>query len=153
MLASRHVHRNEHSVEIGASADRVFPYLAEPDLMQKWVAGLLEFRPLDEGPRLGSRAIQVVEVAGKKWELESELTRYEPPHALAACLVAPKDFEMNATYRLEETNGHTRLTATTDTAFKHRAARLLAGVITRKAQKKLEADLDRLKQVVESESG
>jgi uncharacterized protein YndB with AHSA1/START domain len=147
------VHRNEHAVDIDAPAERVFPYLAQPELMRTWIGGLVEFRPIDEGPALGSRAIQVVEVAGKKWELESELTRYEPPLALEARLVAAKDFELVATYRLEEANGRTRVSATTETAFKHRTARLLGGVLTRKAQKKLEADLARLKLVVESEPG
>ena len=143
------MHRNEHSVEIDASAERVFPYLAEPELMQRWIGGLIEFRPIDAGPALGSRAIQLVEVAGKKWELESELTRYEPPRLLEARLVAPKDFESVAAYRLEEADGRTRVTTTMETEYKHRVARFLGGVATRQAQRKLEADLARLKQVVE----
>jgi uncharacterized protein YndB with AHSA1/START domain len=128
----------------------VFPWLAEPDRMQEWIGGLIEFRPLDEGPQLGSRAIQVVEMAGKKWELESEIVQYEPPHLLEARLVAPKDFESVASYRLEETDGHTRVTTTMETQYKHRVARLLGGVVSRQAQRKLEADLDRLKRVVEN---
>jgi uncharacterized protein YndB with AHSA1/START domain len=148
MLASRAVHRNEHSVEIDAPAERVFPYLAEPDLMREWVGGLLEFRPTDAGPALGSRAIQVVEIAGKKWEVESELTRYEPPRELEARLVASKAFESVATYRLEEVDGRTRVTTTMESEY--RVARLVGGLIARKAQKKLETDLARLKQVVEA---
>jgi uncharacterized protein YndB with AHSA1/START domain len=149
MLASRPVHRNEHSVDIAAPPERVFEYVAEPERMREWVGGLVEFRPLSPGPALGSRAIQVVEMAGKKWELESEITRYEPPHLLEARLVAPKDFESVASYRLEETDGQTRVTTTMETEYRHRVARLLGGVATRQAQRKLEADLDRLKRVVE----
>jgi Polyketide cyclase / dehydrase and lipid transport len=118
--------------------------------MQEWVGGLVEFRPLSPGPELGSRAIQVVELAGKKLELESEITRYEPPYLLEASLVAPKDFESVARYRLDEADGHTRVTTTMETQYKHRVVRLLSGVVTRQAQRKLEADLDRLKQVLES---
>jgi uncharacterized protein YndB with AHSA1/START domain len=147
------VHRNEHSVEIGAPAEQVFPYLSEPELMRQWVGGLVDFRPLDDGPALGSRAIQVVHLAGKDWELESEITRYEPPRALEARLVAPNAFESLAAYRLEETDGRTRVTTTMESEYRSRTARLLGGVVTRQAQRKLVGDLERLKQLVESDGG
>jgi uncharacterized protein YndB with AHSA1/START domain len=150
MLASPRVHRNEHSVEIDAPAERVFAYVAEPEHMRKWIGGLIEFRPLDEGPQLGSRAIQVVELSGKKWELESEITRYEPPELLEARLVAPNGFESVASYELEEADGRTRVTTRMTTEYKHRVARLLGGVVTRQAQRKLVSDLERLKQAVEA---
>jgi uncharacterized protein YndB with AHSA1/START domain len=143
------LHRNEHTVEIDAPVERVFEYVAEPERMHEWVGGLLEFRPLGPGPALGARGVQVVHMAGRRWELESELTRYEPPRELEARLVH-KDFESLASYRLEESNGRTRVTTTMETEYKQAFARLLAGVVTRQAQKKLEADLARLKQVVES---
>ena len=140
-------------MEIDAPAGRVFPFLAEPELMKQWVGGLIDFRPLDQGPARGSRAIQLVEIAGKKWELESEITRYEPPRELQARLVAPKDFESVASYRLDDAGGGTRVTTTMDTEYKSRLARMLGGVATKQAQKKLEADLTRLKQVVETTAG
>jgi uncharacterized protein YndB with AHSA1/START domain len=145
------VHRTEHSVEIDAPAERVFPYLAEPELMRTWIGGLVEFRPIDDGPALGSRAIQVVELAGKKWDVESELTRYEPPRELEARLVASNAFESVARYRLEETAAGTRVTTTMESEY--RVTRLLRGLIARKAQSKLESDLARLKQVVEAAGG
>lgn len=143
------MHRNEHSVEIDAPAERVFEYVAEPERMHEWVGGLVEFRPLGPGPELGSRGVQVVTMAGRQWELESEITRYEPPRELDARLVH-NGFESLASYRLEESDGRTRVTTTMETEYKQAFARLLAGVVTRQAQKKLEADLARLKQVVES---
>jgi hypothetical protein len=116
--------------------------------MQEWVGGLVEFRPLSPGPALGSRAIQVVDMAGRHWELESEIVRYEPPRELEARLTH-RGFDSVAAYRLEPAGDRTRVTATMDTQYKQTFARLLAGVVTRQAQRKLEADLNRLKQVVE----
>jgi len=144
------VHRNEHSVEIAAPAARVFPYLSEPELMKRWIGGLREFRPLDEGPAVGSRAVQVVHVGGREWEVESEITRYEPPRELEARLVAPNAFESTATYSLEANGERTRVTTVMQSDYKGRAGRFLGGVVTRQAQKKLVTDLERLKQVVEA---
>jgi uncharacterized protein YndB with AHSA1/START domain len=143
------VHRNEHSVEIDAPVERVFEYIAEPERMHEWVGGLVEFRPLEPGPALGSRGVQVVNMAGRRWELESEITRYEPPRELEARLVHD-DFESVASYRLTESDGRTRVTTTMETEYKQAFVRLLGGVATRQAQKKLEADLARLKRVLES---
>ena len=117
--------------------------------MREWVGGLVEFRPLDEGPQLGSRAIQVVDVSGRRWELESEIVGFEPPRRLEARL-RHKGFESLAEYRLEPAGVGTRVTATMETEYRQMAARLLAAVVTRQAQKKLESDLARLKLAVES---
>jgi hypothetical protein len=127
----------------------VFEYVAEPERMREWVGGLVEFRPLGPGPELGSRAIQVVEVSGSPWEIQSEIVAYEPPRRLEARL-RHKSFESLATYEVETAGERTRLTATMESEYKQMAARLMAGVVTRQVQKKLESDLARLKQVVEN---
>jgi uncharacterized protein YndB with AHSA1/START domain len=142
------VHRNEHSIDIDAPADRVFEYVSRPDLMKEWVGGLVEFRPIDAGPALGARGVQVVEMSRRNWELESEITRYQPPRALEARLTH-KGFESTAAYELEEHDGRTHVRATLDTEYKL-FGNLLGGLVTRQAQKKLEADLDRLKRAAES---
>ncbi len=136
-------------MEIDAPADRVFEYVAEPGLMKEWVGGLIEFRPLDPGPALGARGVQVVEVGRRNWELESEITRYQPPRILEARLTH-RGFESTAAYELEERDGRTHVHATLDTSYKLGANRLLGGLVTRHAQKKLEADLERLKRAAES---
>lgn len=117
--------------------------------MHEWVGGLLEFRPLGPGPELGSRAIQIVEISGRPWEIESEIVRYEPPRALEARLTH-KTFESVASYRVEPAGVGSTLTATMESRYKQLAARLLGAAVTLKMQKKLESDLARLKQVVES---
>ena len=143
--------RNEHSVEIAAPRERVFAWIAEPELMLRWIGGLKRFEPIDEGPAQGSRAIQVAEQAGRDWELESTITRYEPPAALDAEL-RHSAFETRVEYRLEERDGGTRVAARMESDFRLPGSRLVGGLVRRKAQSKLEDDLARLKQLVEAES-
>ena len=114
------------------------------------MGALVESEPLDDEPSAcGSRFRDVFEDHGQRIELEAELVAFEPPQALAVRLVADA-FEATSSSRLEETGPGTRLTATIETTYTAFAARLLAPVVTRQAQKRLEADLGRLKELVEA---
>lgn len=143
------MHRNEHAITIDAPRELVFRWLTEPELMQRWIGGLLEFEPLEPGPALGSRSRQVMRIKGQSFELESVITSFDPPAALDV-RVEHKGFDSTSAYGLEEHEGHTHLTATIETTYKLFANRLLGGLVTREAQKKLVADLSRLKSLLES---
>ena len=118
--------------------------------MKRWVGGLIEFNSIDPGPASGARAVQVVEVAGTRWQIESEITRYEPPYVLQSTL-RHRAFESVVTYALEEEPGLTRLHGEIETAYRVGVNRLLGGLIGRQAQKKLESDLGRLKALAEQD--
>jgi len=75
--------RTDHSVDIARPPAAVFRHLVEPELMKGWIGGLVEFTPLDEGPRIGSRSRQRVEQAGRTWEVESEIVELVPDKRLA----------------------------------------------------------------------
>jgi uncharacterized protein YndB with AHSA1/START domain len=143
------VQRNEHSVAIDAPRELVFDWLTEPELMQRWIGGLLEFEPLDPGPAVGSRSRQVMRIKGRTFKLDSVVTGLEPPTALDVA-VRHKGFDSASSYRLEEHEGHTHVSVTIETTYKLFANRLLGGLVTREAQKKLVADLGRLKQLLET---
>jgi hypothetical protein len=114
------------------------------------MGALVESEPLDdEPPALGSRFRDVFEDHGQRVELEAELVAFEPPRAVDVKLVADA-FEATSRSRLEAAGPGTRLTATIETTYTSLAARLLAPVVTRHAQKQLEADLARLKALVEA---
>jgi hypothetical protein len=53
---------------------------------------------------------------------------------------------------LEEIPDGTRLTAVIETEYTKRLLRMMAGVVTRHAQQRLQSDLGELKRVVESET-
>ena len=114
------------------------------------MGALVESEPLTEGPpRKGSRYHDVFEDHGQRIELEAELVEVDEPQGLVVRLTSDA---LDATIRqgLDEVDGRTRVTAAIETTYTKLAARLLAGVVTRHAQKQLEADLDRLKELVES---
>jgi carbon monoxide dehydrogenase subunit G len=144
------VQRSEHTIRIAATPSRLFAWLSEPELMARWIGGLREFRPLDPEPGAGARATQVVELGGRRLEVRSVLTRFEPGESLEARLTG-KGFEVETAYRLEPDGDRTALHATVATRLHGLAGRLLGGVVDRGAQRKLEADLARLKELAERE--
>ena len=146
------LYRNEHTVEIATGPDDVFPWLADPERRLRWMGALVESEPLTQGPpQLGSRYRDVFEDHGQRIELEAELVEVEPGERLTARLVS-KGFESTSAQRLEPVDGGTRLTAALETRYTMLAARLLAPLVTRHAQTRLEADLARLKELVEAEA-
>ena len=145
------MHRNEHTVEIDAPAVAVFPYLVDSAQRLRWMGALKESEPLNGGPEKGARWRDVFEDHGHRIELEAEMDEYEPVERVRIRLRAG-GFEATSEQRLEEASGRTRLTAVIETDYKSLAARLMAGVVTRHAQKQLEADLAALKELVEREA-
>lgn len=146
------LHRNEHTVEIDAPAAAVFPYLADSEQRLRWMGALKESERLGDGPTgKGSRSRDVFEDHGQRIELEAEVDLYQP-HEHVRIRLRTRGFEGTSEQRLEEANGRTRLTTVIETDYKSFAARLMAGMITRHAQKQLEADLTTLKELVEREA-
>jgi uncharacterized protein YndB with AHSA1/START domain len=141
--------RAEYTVEIGQPPAEVFPYLVEPELMKRWIGGLVEFTPLDDGPRPGSRSLQRVEQAGRTWDVESEILELVPERRLAARAQGGA-FSTMLAYDLQPNDGGTRLTGSIETKLEGLGRRLLGGVAARAAQRKLVADLERLKQLLEA---
>jgi uncharacterized protein YndB with AHSA1/START domain len=143
--------RNDAEISIDAPQELVFEWLTEPELMQRWISGLLEFEPLDPGPASGSRSRQTLRVKGQTFSLDSVITSFEPPGAFDV-KVEHRGFESASHYRLEEHEGHTHLAVTIETTYKLFANRLLGALVTRETQKKLDADLERLKELVEADA-
>lgn len=119
--------------------------------MKRWVGGLREFNSIDPGPAFGARAKQVVELGGKTWEVESEITQFDPPHLLESTL-RHRAFTSFVTYRLEEDGGRTHVHGEVDTDVKLGVNRLIGGIVRRQTQRKLEDDLGRLKRLAEEHS-
>ncbi len=143
--------RSEHTIEIEAPRDRVFAWLVEPELMLRWIGGLREFDPLDPEPRVGARSRQVVDLAGRRMEIESRITAFEPERLVAAELDG-KGFHVDTRHELDGDGDGTLVRAAVHTRLSGLAGRLLGGVVERGAQRKLEGDLARLKQLVEEEA-
>ncbi len=114
---------------------------------------LVDSEQLTEGaPGHGTRFRDVFEDHGQRVEIDAEVVEYEPDERFATRLRS-KLFKATASQRLEERDGRTRVTTVIETEYTSTLARLMSGVITRHAQHRLEADLQRLKELVESEGG
>ncbi|MBD0291847.1 MAG: SRPBCC family protein [Thermoleophilia bacterium] len=143
------MHTNTHTVEIECPAAAVFPYLAAPECRLQWMGALAASEQVTDGELgVGTRFRDVFEDHGQRIELDAEIVEYEPNRRLATRLSAAQ-FESTARQELAETGRHTSVTTTIATEYKSRVARIMAGVITRHAQRRLEEDLARLKALVE----
>jgi carbon monoxide dehydrogenase subunit G len=145
------VHRNEHTIEIARAPAAVFPYLTEPERLTRWVGGLVSFESVDgESAHVGAQSRQVMVIRGREWKLDGELTALEPDRLVEARMEG-KGFTARTSYVLEPVEKGTRLTATVESEFSLLVARLLGGLVSREAQKRLRADLARLEALVETE--
>ena len=117
----------------------------------EWMGALQESEPLTDGePRVGTRYRDVFVDHGQRIELEAEVVRYEPPRYLQVSLRGD-GVQATSSQMLEEAEGGTRLTALIETEYTKRLLRMMAGVVTRHAQQRLESDLAELKRIVEAE--
>jgi uncharacterized protein YndB with AHSA1/START domain len=132
-------------VEIAARPERVFPFLEASEQRLRWMGALVESKPLDEG-----RFRDVFEDHGQRIQLEAEVERREPPRVLVVRLRGSA-FEATSTQRLEEAGEGTRLSTVVETEYTSRLARLAAPLVTRRAQRQLEADLTALRELVEGD--
>jgi uncharacterized protein YndB with AHSA1/START domain len=143
------LHRNQHAVEIAVPPDDVFPWLAGSEPRLRWMGALVASEPLTEGPAAeGSRFRDVFEEHGRRVELEAELVELEAPRRLVVHLVSDV-FESTIVQTLQDRDGATRLEAVIETTYTMRGARFLAPVATGLAQRRLESDLTRLKELLE----
>ena len=145
------VHTNEHTIEIERPAPHVFAFLAASERRQRWMSALKESKQVSDGPLgLGTRFRDVFEDHGQRFEIDAEIVAWEPHEKLAIDLKASA-FESRVTQLLAPgRNGGTRLTTRMETEYKSALARLMAGVVTGHAQKQLEEDLARLKDILET---
>jgi uncharacterized protein YndB with AHSA1/START domain len=135
-----------HSVEIAKPPDQVFPWLLEEDKVPQWTSDLARY----EAPRLavGEHVRQVLKLGGSEVVLDVELTRYEPPRATDSRF-STNGVNFVMTYALEAAGAGTRLTQTLDAKASGLTARMLIPVLQGRLEKKVTADLEHLREVVE----
>jgi uncharacterized protein YndB with AHSA1/START domain len=148
--------RNVERLAIARPPAQVYRHLVDEELLRKWT-GLVEIERLDEGELgPGSRMRLVSEARGQRTTMEAQVTGAEKNRLLVLAVRttagSPVDFSQRVEYRLEERAGDTRLAVTSDTRYEGAVARLLEPLITRAAQKQVEASLERLRLQVEGEA-
>ena len=133
---------------VPAEPHEVFRYLTEPDLLPRWIDGLRESRPLgDRAMRVGAKSIEVVEAHGKTMEITSEVTALDADRALSVRITYPGAGDTDMAYELTPVAHGTELRLTVTPRYRG-IARLVGWLMQPSARKRLQANLDRLVQVV-----
>ena len=140
------------SVVVPAGSHEVFRYLTEPDLLPRWIDGLRESRPLgDRVMRVGAKSIEVVEAHGKMIEIISEVTALDEDRALSVRITYPGAGDTDMAYELTPVAQGTDVRLTVRPRYRG-VARLVGRLMQRSTRKRLQANLDRLVQVVPADS-
>lgn len=133
---------------VPAEPDEVFRYLTEPDLLPRWIAGLRESRPLGDGVmRVGAKSIEIVEARGKTMELISCVTALDGHRAFSVRITYPGAGDTDMTYELTPVAHGTELRLTVTPRYRG-IAWLVGWFLQPSTRKRLQANLDRLVQVV-----
>ena len=134
---------------VPAEAPEVFRYLTEPALLPRWIDGLRESRPQGDGVmRVGAKSIEVVEARGKLVEMVSEVTAWDVDRALSVRVTYPGGAgDADMTYELTPATHGTELRLTFTPRYRG-LARLVVRLMQASTQRRLQANLDRLVQVV-----
>ena len=135
-----------HTVEIPRPPAEVFPWLLEEDKVPQWTGNLRALRAARRGALgTGSRVRQVLEVSGRRIDVELEITAYEPPTG-AETRFSTNGIEVVNAYALEAAGAGTRLTQSVDAKPSGLTARMLVPVIQPRLEEKLTQDLERLRE-------
>ncbi len=138
---------------VPAEPHTVFRYLTEPDLLPRWIEGLRESRPLgDQVLQVGAKSIEVVEARGKMVEMTSEVTVLDKDRALGVRITYPGAGATDMVYELTPVPHGTQVRLTVTPRYRG-FARLVGRLIQPSMRQRLQANLDRLAQVVHGTDG
>jgi carbon monoxide dehydrogenase subunit G len=134
-----------YTVEIPRPPAEVFPWLLEEDKVPVWTGSLESYERLGAGALgRGSRVRQVLEISGRRLNVEMEVTAYEPPTG-AQTRFSTNGIEVVNAYALEAAGAGTRLTQSVEANPSGLTARLLVPVLQPRLEEKLRQDLERLR--------
>jgi uncharacterized protein YndB with AHSA1/START domain len=126
----------------------VFPWLFEEDKVPRWTSRLQSYDVIGDGALgPGSRFRQVLTVSGQPLDVELEVVRYEPP-GFAESRFSTNGVDVVTTYTLREAGGGTELTQSLEGKASSFKARMLVPIVQPKLERKLENDLERLRELL-----
>ena len=144
--------RCETTVTIARPPAEVFPWLVDPDKVAQWMSGLERYEPLEPGPlRVGSRIAQRLSVSGYELGFELTVKELDPP-GRAVLTFSGSGFDAANAYTVAPADGGSQVSWVVSgdtTSFK---AKLVAPMVQGKLQEKQDADLARLRALLEDEA-
>ena len=109
--------RMHQHIDIDRSPEELWPWLTNTEHLKQWMKGLLEITPVSEGePGVGFKARMRIREGKKVSDYDEEITRWDPPHALAVRITGgcmPADTAMESAYTVTDMGGHSRVDVVT----------------------------------------
>jgi carbon monoxide dehydrogenase subunit G len=137
-----------HTIELPRPPAEVFPWLLDVDKVPRWTGHLERYEPIGDGALgRGSRLRQVLEVSGRRIDVELEVSRYDPPHG-AETRFSTNGINVVNGYALQPAGAGTRLTQSIDAKPTSFSARLLVPIVQPRLESKLTEDLERLRKTL-----
>jgi uncharacterized protein YndB with AHSA1/START domain len=142
--------RVEESVEINRPPEEVFDYVANPENLPEWSNLVLEVRKETERQlQRGDRFTTVAKFLGRRFETPFEVSAHEPPHRHSDRSTGGP-FPQEYTYTFEETGGGgTRFTQVAE-GEPGGFFRLVGPVLEMAGRRQFRADLQTLKDLLET---
>ena len=137
---------------IEAPRDKVAAYVVDNTNDPAWIGGISESELLGDPPiAVGSRVRRVASFMGKRIEYVNEVTWLDPGSVLEMHSVK-SPFPMQITYAFEDAAGGTQASVRVQGGASL-FYRLAGPLLSRQVKKNVQADLDRLKDILEEEQG
>jgi uncharacterized membrane protein len=136
---------------IEALRDEVASYVVDNRNDPVWIGGISESQLLGDPPiGIGSRVRRVASFMGKRIEYVNEVTRLDPGSVLEMRSVK-SPFPMEITYAFQDAAGGTQ-TSVRVQGDPSALYRLAGPLLSRQVKKNVQADLERLKDIVERDN-
>jgi uncharacterized membrane protein len=139
----------EHSLVIARPIDQVFLFLVNPRNNSLWQEGVIESKQISEGPvDVRTRGRDTRKFLGRQVECDYEIVEYEPEEKIRFKSVSGP-IQFNGSYTFQSVQQGTRFTLTIE-GDAGRWFSLMGPLAARLAKKQVEADSNRLKNLLES---
>jgi uncharacterized membrane protein len=139
----------EHSLVIARPIDQVFLFLVNPRNNSLWQEGVIESKQISEGPvGVRTRGRDTRKFLGRQVECDYEIVEYEPEEKIRFKSVSGP-IQFNGSYTFQSVQQGTRFTFTIE-GDAGRWFSLMGPLAARLAKKQVEADSNRLKNLLES---
>jgi uncharacterized membrane protein len=144
--------RIEQSIMINGRRDEVFDFLTDLDNVPQWHSGVIQSRPLSEGPvRVGFQFQETVRVL--LWKMQTTCTVTDLRHGEAFGFDAKSSgpIEYRGVFRLHDEAGGTRVAVSGVMRLKG-VWRLLEPLLGADVRKESRKELESLKRIIEGKS-
>lgn len=138
------------SIEIAAPPEQVFDFLADLENAARWQSGVFDAHLITDPPlRVGSRFQESFTMKRRRFDAVCEMTSMDRPQAFAFRTVGSGTMSYEGAFNLVPTETGTSLGYTTSASLRG-YLRFLEPLMRREALSESEAELERIRQAVES---